>query len=82
MAEQKDTNQVVRELKWLDVKEPDHSSLNVRELRGSNFNDELHTPSIRHPFPGPIHVHNTVQNLEKNRYLPFTTNKSKYSSIG
>ena len=30
MADQKISNQVVRELKWLDVKEPDLSSLKIR----------------------------------------------------
>ena len=47
MAEQ--NNQVARELKQLDVKEPDPSSLNVRELRGWSVNKELHTLSIRQP---------------------------------
>ena len=49
MAEQ--NNQVARELKWLDVMEPDPSSLNVRGLRGRSVNDELHMPSIRQPLP-------------------------------
>ena len=44
MADQKNTNQVVRELKWLDAKEPDPSLLNLRQLRGRNVNEELHTP--------------------------------------
>ena len=48
-AEQKNMNQVVRELKWLDVKEPDPYLLNVRELRGRNVSEELHTPSIQQP---------------------------------
>ena len=60
MAEQ--NNQVARQLKWLDVKEPDPSSLNVRELRGRSVNEDLHTPSIRQPPPGPIHVHGAIQN--------------------
>ena len=58
-------HQVIRELKCLDAKEPDHFFLNVRELRGRNVNEKLHTPSIRQPLPGPIHVHSTVQNLKK-----------------
>ena len=45
MTEQ--NNQAARELKWLDMKEPDLSSLNVRELRGRNVNEELHaTPNL------------------------------------
>ena len=44
MADQKNSNQIVRELKWLDAKEPDPSSLNVKKLRGRNVNEELHTP--------------------------------------
>ena len=49
MSDQKNSNQVVRELKWLDVKEPDPSIINVWEWRGKNINEELHTPSIRLP---------------------------------
>ena len=64
MADQKNSNQVVSELKKLDVKEPDPSSLNVRELRGRNVNEKSHTPSIRQPPPGQICVHGRVQNLE------------------
>ena len=55
MAEE--NNQVVRELKQLDAEEPDPSSLNVRELRGRSVNEELHTPSIRQPTLGLIHMH-------------------------
>ena len=47
MVEQ--NNQVARELKQLDTKEPDPPSLNVRELRGRSVNEELHMPSIRQP---------------------------------
>ena len=47
MAEQ--NNQVARELKWLDTKEPYPSSLNVRKLRGRSANGELQIPSIRQP---------------------------------
>ena len=65
MTDQQNSNQIVREFKQLDVKEPDPSSLNVRELRGRNISKELHTPSIRQPPPGPIHLHGTVQNLVK-----------------
>ena len=56
MADQKNSNKVVRELKWLDAKEPDPTSLNVRKLTGRNVKQELHTPSIRQPPPGPICV--------------------------
>ena len=49
MADQKNSNQLVRELKWLDVKEPDPSIMNVWELRGRNVNDKLQPPSIRLP---------------------------------
>ena len=82
MAEWKNANQVVRELKQLDGKDPDPHSLNVRELRGRNDNEELHPPSIRQPPPGLIHVHSTVQNFRKETYLPPTANRSKYSSVG
>ena len=51
MPEQKNANQVVRDLKQLNAKEPDPSLLNVRELRGRNVNEELYTPSIRQPPP-------------------------------
>ena len=47
MGEQ--NNQVARELKQLNAKEPDPSSLNVRELRGRSVIEKLHTPSIRQP---------------------------------
>ena len=67
-------------LKWLDAKEPDLSLLNVRDMRGRNVNEELHTPSTRQPTPDPIHVHNTVKYLEKNSIYP-TANKSKDSSV-
>ena len=53
MRNQKNSNQVVTEMKWLDSKEPDPSSLNVRELRGRNVSEELHTPSIRQLLPRP-----------------------------
>ena len=57
----KQNNQVARGLKQFGVKEPDPSSLNVRELRHSSVNEELHMPSIRHPSPGPIHVHGAIK---------------------
>ena len=57
--------QVARKLKWLDTKEPDPSSLNLRELRAKSVNEVLHTPSIRQPSPGPICVHSAVQNLKR-----------------
>ena len=60
MAEQ--NNPVARELKQLDGKEPDSSSLKVRELRGESVNEELHMPSTRQPPPGPICVHGAVLN--------------------
>ena len=40
-------SQVARELKWLDIMEPDPALLNLRELRGRSVNEELHMPSIR-----------------------------------
>ena len=64
MAEQ--NNQVARELKWLDAKEPGPSSLNVRELRGRIVNEELHIPSIRQPPPGLICVHGATQDSNIN----------------
>ena len=51
MAEQ--NNEVASELKLLDVKEPDPSSLNVREPRARSVNQEIHMPSIRQPSSGP-----------------------------
>ena len=63
MAKQND--QVARKLKWLDTKEPDPSSLKVKELRGRSVTEELHTPFIKQPPQGPICVHGTVQNLKK-----------------
>ena len=47
MADQKNSKQVVRELKWLNANKPDPSSINGRELRGRNVNEELHTPTMR-----------------------------------
>ena len=81
MANQKNANQVVRELKQLDVKGPDPTSLNARELRGSNVNEKLHTFSIRQPLPGLTHVHSIVQNLGKNICLPLPVNQSTAASI-
>ena len=49
MTDQNNSNQVVRELKQLDVKEPEPSIINIQELRGRNANEELHTLSIRQP---------------------------------
>ena len=60
MAEQ--NSDEARELKWLDMKEPDPSSLNVRELRGRSVNEELHMLSIRQPPSGTIHCYGAVQN--------------------
>ena len=79
MTDQKNSNQVVRELKWLDVKEPDPSLLNTRELRGRNVSEEFHAHSMRQLPPSPIHVQSAIQNLEKK--LPTTPNQSKYHSI-
>ena len=60
MADQKDSNQLARELKQLGVKEPDPSNLNKWELRGRNVYEELKTPSMRSPSPGLINVHSIV----------------------
>ena len=79
MTDQKNSNQVVREMKQLGAKEPDHSSVNVWELIGKNVNEALHTPSIRQPSPGPICVQSARQTLDK-KSLPTTANQSKYSS--
>ena len=64
MVEQ--NNKVARELKWFNMKEPDPTSLNVRELRGMSVIEELHTypPLNIHP-QCPICVHSAVQNLKK-----------------
>ena len=67
MTDQKNLNQEVRELKWLDVKEPDPSIINVQQLRGRNISEELHTPSIRQPPLEPICVWSTVQILNKKK---------------
>ena len=47
MAEQ--NSQIARELKQLDTKELDPTSLNVRELRGRSVSEVLQMPSIRQP---------------------------------
>ena len=41
MADQKNSNQAVRELKCLNAKESDPSKINKWELRGRNANEEL-----------------------------------------
>ena len=71
MTDQKNSNQVVRELKWLDVRESDPSIINIRDLRGRNVSEKLHTLSIRQLPPGSIHVQSTVQTFDKkNLSLP------------
>ena len=75
MAEQ--NNQMARVLKWLDAKEPNPFSLNVREMRGRSVIEELHTPSFRQPPPSSIHVHGAVQNYKINGIcLPPPINQS------
>ena len=82
MADQKNSNHIVRELKLLDVKEPDPSSLSVRELRGKNVKEELHTPSIGQPPPGPLCVHSTEQNLERKIFTYYCqSNQSTPASL-
>ena len=82
MSEQKNADQVIRELKWLNVKESDPSFLNVRELRGRNVNEELHTPFIRQPPPDLICSHSTVKNLErKGICLPPPINQNTAASF-
>ena len=56
MAEQ--NNQVARELKWLHMKKPDPSSLNVRELRGMRVNEVLHMPSSPICMSGAVQISN------------------------
>ena len=63
---QKNSNHLVRELKWLDAKEPDPSIIKIWELRGRNVKEELHTPSMKPPSPGPVHVQSTAQTLDNN----------------
>ena len=61
------------------MKEPDPSSFSVRKLRGRNVNEELQTPSIRQLPPGQIHIHSTVQKLQKkkkNIHLPLLISQS------
>ena len=67
----------------VDMKEPDPSLLNIRELRDRSVNEELHTSSSRQPSPGPIHVHCTVQNLKKyiGICLPLPLNKTTPASV-
>ena len=36
-------------MKWLDMKEPNPSLLNVRQLKGRSVNGELDAPPIREP---------------------------------
>ena len=75
MAEQ--NNQVARELKQLDTKELDPTSLNVWELRGRSVNEELCMSSIRQPPPGSICVHGAIQNSKVNDMcLPLPLNQS------
>ena len=59
MAEQ--NNWVARELLQLDIKEPDATSLNVRELR-VGVSMGIYTCPLLDSHPGPIHVHGTIQN--------------------
>ena len=47
MTDQKDSNQAVRELKWLDAKDPDPSIINVQELRGISYS--LHETTTPRP---------------------------------
>ena len=53
MADQKDPDQIARELKPLDTKEPDPSKINMWELRDRNVNEELQIPSMRPPPSKP-----------------------------
>ena len=64
MVEQ--NNQVARELKQLDAKELNPTSLNVKELGGRSVNEELHMPSITQLSPGQICVHGAIQNSTLN----------------
>ena len=61
--------------------EPDLSIINMWELRGRNVNEELHTPSIRQPLPGPICVKRTVEMLGKKLGLPALISQSTPASI-
>ena len=62
MTDQKNSKQVVRDLKWFDMKGPDPSIIYVWELRVRNVNEELHTPSIRQ-LPQVKCVPDTVQTV-------------------
>ena len=66
----KQTNQVNRELKWLEEKETNCSLLYARELRGRNVNEESHRSPIRQPSPGPTHVHGATQKPKTTNCLP------------
>ena len=60
----------------MGTKEPDPSSLNVRELRGRSVNEELHTPPLGQPSAGPIHVHGAIQTSKVNGiFLPPPINR-------
>ena len=51
------------------------------ELRGRNYNEALHTPSIRQLPPGPICAQSTVQTLDKNLCLPLPISQSTSASF-
>ena len=70
MADQKNSNQLVRELKRLDANKPDPSITNIQELRGRNVDEELQAPSIRPLPPGLVHVQNTFNNKNLSLLLP------------
>ena len=68
---------MVRELKWLDTKEPDPSIINIWEVRGRTVNEELHATSIWPLPPDPVPIQNIVQTLDKkNLSLPPSVNQS------
>ena len=67
MTDQKNINQVVRELKCLDVKESDSSILNEWELRGRNVNEELHASSTTPLVPRPSTCTKNSKNLRQKK---------------
>ena len=50
MTDQKNSNKVVRELKWLDAKKHDPSIINIWELRGSmSLRNYMLSPQDHYP---------------------------------
>ena len=68
MTDQKNSNQVVIELKWLDAKEPDPSSLNLKELRGRKMSMRNHISHLEDSHPHAENVY-IVQYKVEEKYI-------------